>query len=143
MQHGIGWLVQRHTLRQRGIALTGPAAQTLIDPVSPGDLQQAMGPILHEWAAELLADPTLVNSRGYQSYIVLSLCRILYTRQHGAIISKPAAVQWAQQNLPERWRPLIERAWLGRQQPDLKAQPPDVSETLDFIRYALEYGRDA
>jgi hypothetical protein len=143
VQHGIGWLVQRHTLRQRGIPLTGPAPPTLIDPVSPDDLRQAMEPMLHDWAAELLADPALVSSRGYQSYIVLSLCRILYTRQHGAIVSKPAAARWAQQNLPERWRPLVERAWLGRRQPDLKAHPQDVSETLDFIGYALEYGRNA
>jgi hypothetical protein len=34
--------------------------------------------------------------------------------------------------------PLIERALVGRQTPQLKAEPEDVRGTLDFIRYALE-----
>jgi len=36
-----------------------------------------------------------------------------------------------------RWSPLIERAWIGRQHVDLKAEAEDVNETLEFIRYTL------
>ncbi len=138
MQHDSDWVVQRYTLRERGIPVVGPPAHTLIDPVSPNELRQAMVAILHGWATQILDDPAHMNSRGYQSYTVLSLCRILYTLQHGATISKRAAAQWAQDILGGQWVTLIERAWEGRQTPDLPPQPEDVNRTLDLIRYTLE-----
>lgn len=138
MQHDSDWVVQRYTLRERGITFAGPAPQTLIDPVSPNDLRQAMLAILRGWWAPMLADPAHLSSRGYQSYTVLSMCRVLYTLQYGSVVSKPVAARWAQETLDERWIPLIERAMVGRQHPQLEAPSEDVSGTLDFIRYALE-----
>lgn len=138
MQYDEGWVAQCHVLRERGITVVGPAPHTLIDPVSPDDLRQAMVAILRGWATHLLHEPTPLSHRGYQSYTVLSMCRILYTLHHGAIVSKPVAAQWAQASLDERWAPLIQRAWLGRQQPDRPASGEDLDGTLDFIRYALE-----
>ncbi len=133
-----GWVAQCHILRERGITLAGPAPHTLIDPVSPHDLRQAMVAILHGWATHILHDPAKLNGRGGQSYTALSLCRILYTLHHGAVVSKPVAARWAQATLEARWTPLIERAWIGRQNPNLPASAEDVNGTLDFIRYALE-----
>ena len=46
MRHDSDWVVQRHTLRERGITLAGPAPQTLIDPITPNDLRRAMLAIL-------------------------------------------------------------------------------------------------
>ncbi len=139
MQHDSDWLVQRDTLRERGIMLAGPAPQTLIDPVSPNDLRQAILVILHEWwEMQILHNPAQIDRRGYQSYTVLSICRLLYTLQYGTVVSKPVAARWAQATLGERWVSLIERAWVGRQNPHLSAEAGDINETLDFIRYALE-----
>ncbi|MDO9349571.1 MAG: DUF4111 domain-containing protein, partial [Anaerolineales bacterium] len=115
----------------------GPAPRTLIDPIPSDDLRQAILALLHGWAAPLLENPAEINSRGYQSYTVLSLCRILYTLHHGDVASKPVAAKWVQETLDERWTPLIDRAWVGRQNPGLKAQADDVNETLEFIRYTL------
>lgn len=136
-----GWVAQCHILRERGITLAGPAPHTLIDPVSPTDLRQAMIAILHGWATHILHDPAQLNSWGYQSYTVLSLCRILYTLQHSTVVSKPIAAQWAKETLATRWTPLLEQAWLGRQQPNLPAPAEEVNKTLAFIRYALERSR--
>lgn len=133
-----GWVVHRSVLREHGITLAGPAPQTLIDPVSPDDLRQAMAMILHGWATDILNAPELINGWGYQTYTVFSLCRILYTLEHGAVVSKPAAARWAQETLGERWRPLLGQVWEGRHHPGLKAPPDDVNGTLDLIRYALE-----
>ena len=138
IQHDAAWVIHRYILRERGMTLVGPAPHTLIDPVSPHDLRQAMVAILHGWATNILNDPARMNSHGYQSYTVLSLCRILYTLQYGAVVSKPVAAQWAQEILGEGWVPLIERAWVGRQHPQGKAQEDDVNGTLDLIRYTLE-----
>jgi predicted nucleotidyltransferase len=139
MQHDADWNVQRYILRERGITVTGPDPKTLIDPVSPADLRWAGSEVLQKWFRHFLEDPAPLKSRGYQSYTVLTMCRILYTYEHGEIVSKPAAAAWVKQNLSKEWIGLIERAWAGRQTPGLDALPEDISGTLDLIRYTLEY----
>ena len=135
VEHNQTWDIHRYILRERGIPLVGPPAHTLIDPVTPGQLRQAMRLILSKWAAHILNQPAHISGRGYQSYTVLSLCRILYTLEHGAIASKSSAAAWAQETLEERWRPLIERAWEGRHNSGGEAHPEDINATLAFIRY--------
>lgn len=140
-KHDSDWIIQRHMLREQGLVVTGPAPRTLIDPVLPNELRRAVLEILHGWWAPMLDDPTRLNSRGYQSYAVLTMCRMLYTLQYGTVVSKPVAAHWAQETLGERWVPLIERAWAGRQGPRSKAQSEDVNGTLDLIGYTLERSR--
>jgi len=141
MEHDESWIVQRYVLHKRGITLAGPAPQTLIDPVLPSDLQQAMLVILNGWASQILKEPDKLKQRGGQSYTVLSMCRILYTLQYGTVVSKPVAARWVQETLSNRWVPLIERTWAGRHNPGAEASREDVSETLEFIRYTLEQSR--
>lgn len=131
-------VIQRHTLREQGVVVAGPVPHTLIDPILPNELRRAVLEILHRWLAPMLDDPAQLNSRGYQSYTVLSMCRMLYTLQYGTVVSKPVAARWAQETLAERWVPLIERALAGRHNPQSKAQSDDVNGTLDFVRYTLE-----
>lgn len=141
VHHDAAWLVHLYVLRERGMPLTGPAPQTLIDPVSPDNLRQAMLEVLDGWVTQMYLDPAQLKYRGYQSYTVLSLCRILYTLRYGTVVSKPAAARWAQETLGERWVPLIERAWVGRHNPGLEASPEDVNGTMAFIRFSLERSR--
>ena len=140
-RHDEDWVIHRHILRERGITLTGPAPRTLIDPVTPDELREAMLPVLNGWFALIPDNPAQIKSRGYQSYTVLSLCRILYTLRFGAVVSKPVAARWAQQTLDQRWAPLIERAWVGRQNAGLEAEENDIKETIGFINYILEQSR--
>ncbi|MBA3534545.1 MAG: DUF4111 domain-containing protein [Ardenticatenales bacterium] len=137
-QHGSDWVTQRYVLRERGITVVGPPPTALIDPVSSKELRQAMRVLLQEWIVPLLHNPTPIANWGYQSYLVLSLCRILYTLQEGTVVSKPTAACWAQQTLNPQWHSLIDRAWLGRHYPDEPAPPADLSETLAFMKYASQ-----
>jgi hypothetical protein len=137
MPHDSDWVAHRHTLRERGITLAGPDIKTLVDPVSSDDLRDAMRPLLTGWIASLLNEPVPFAGRGHQSYIVLTVCRILYTMDYGEIVSKRAAANWAKESLQDRWRPLIERAWAGRQNPSLPLE--DTNETLAFIRQIVEH----
>jgi len=139
-RHDTDWVVQRHTLRERGVTLAGPTPDTLIDHVSPGDLRRAMLDAMW-WPAEILEDPARISGRGYQSYIVLTMCRVLYTLERGAVVSKREAADWASRELGERWSPLIGRAWAGRQSPRERATQEDSGETLDLIRHTLERAR--
>jgi hypothetical protein len=109
IHHDGAWDIHRHVLRERGITLAGPAPRDLIAPVSPTRLRQAMLTLLPGWASQILREPAQIKYRGYQSYTVLSLCRVLYTLQYGTVASKPVAARWAQATLSERWVPLIER----------------------------------
>jgi predicted nucleotidyltransferase len=138
MEHEADWVVQRHLLRERGLALAGPPPQTLIDLVSPDDLRAAMLPALRLWGRSLLDDPSQMSQRGYQSFSVLSICRILYTLQHGAVVSKQTAARWALATWDRRWARLIERALEGRHDPGSPAQAEDVQGTLGLIRGTLD-----
>jgi predicted nucleotidyltransferase len=141
MAHESDWIIQRHLLRERGIVVTGPDLKTLIDPVTPGQLQKAVTDVLPLWVKPIIADPMRIRARGYQSYCVLSLCRMLYTLRTGKILSKPRAAEWAMENLDTRWNPLIERALIGRQNSDLDADMDDLNETLEMMKYTVQQTR--
>ena len=138
-QHDSDWIIQRHVLRERGVVLAGPAPHTLIDADQPNDLRWAVLEMLRGWWASMLTDPTRLRSPGYQAYAVLTMCRMLYTLQHGTIVSKPTAARWAQAALSEPWLALIGRASAQRRD----AQSDNLNETQDFIRYTLERSRQA
>ncbi|MBN2386073.1 MAG: DUF4111 domain-containing protein [Anaerolineales bacterium] len=134
-----GWVLLRAVLREHGLTLAGADPRTWIAPVPADELRSAALATLEGWIMPLLARPEQIQERGWQSYIVLTLCRTLYTLEQGAIASKQAAARWAQAKLGEPWNALIERAWAGRHDPGARAAPPAVQATLDFIRYTLEH----
>jgi hypothetical protein len=136
--HDEAWNVHRSVLLERGITIVGPPPQNLIDPVSPDDLRKAMLPQLHGWAVHILEHPDLIYQRGYQSYVVLTLCRMLYTYELGQVASKPAAVRWSKQALPPQWTAVIDDAWDGRHNSSQEAQPEEIHHTLELIRYTLD-----
>jgi predicted nucleotidyltransferase len=133
-----GWVVHCHLVRTKGITLAGPDPATLIDEVPPATLRQAMRAVLTGWATGLLARPDTLRPRGHQSYVVLSLCRIRYTLETGAVVSKRRAAEWARSALDAKWRPLIDRAIVDRQRPRAPAAEEAVALTLEFIREACE-----
>jgi predicted nucleotidyltransferase len=137
--HESDWVIQRYVLRAHGVALAGPPIQTLIDPVSPSGLRQAIWELLHGWWAPMPAcRAALENSVfGYRCYAVLTMCRMLYTLAHGTVVSKPMAARWAQETIERRWTPLIRDALAWS-----PAAAPNLEETLAFIRYTCERSED-
>jgi predicted nucleotidyltransferase len=140
VQHDASWLIHRSIARDHGIQLAGPSPRELIDPVEPDALRAAMRSMLPGWKEWLLDHPERLAPRGYQSYTVLSMCRVLYTLKRGAVASKPAAARWAQAELGPQWSPLIERALEGRHIPDTHALSDDIEQTLALVRHTLAAG---
>lgn len=138
MSHESDWIIQRHMLREHGIVITGPDLKVMIDPVSVDERRRAVANVMPLWTDPILENPSKINKRGYQSYCVLSLCRMLYTLKTGDVISKRVATEWAMENIDPQWTPLIERAWIGRQNSGLEADPADIQETLEMMRYTLQ-----
>ncbi len=131
--HGRDWVIQRHILRQQGVTLAGPPPETLIDPVSPDEIRQAVRATLRDWWQGHLEDPRRLPNRDYQAFAVLTMCRALYTLQAGEIVSKPAAASWAKETLAPRWAGLIDRALAFEHDDGVD----DVAETQEFIRFTL------
>lgn len=135
--HDVDWVIERYYLREMGVALSGPPPAELVDPVAPDDMREAARETVTVWLGGLLDDPSPLAPRGYQSFVVLTACRALYTLQTGATVSKPAAARWVISATAERWAALVHRALEGRLNPGGPAAVEDIAATLDFIRYAL------
>jgi hypothetical protein len=86
------WVIHLHVLRENGLIVVGPAPRNLIDPVDPDDLRWAMAELMESWWGPMCKDtrPLLRHHIGYQAYAVLTMCRVLYTLDSGAVTSKPA-----------------------------------------------------
>ena len=138
LAHESDWIIQRHILRERGVTISGPDLRSLIDPVSQDDLRRAVARVLPLWAKPILENPSRIKKRGYQSYCVLTLCRMSYTLKHGEVLSKPNAAKWALEHMDPKWKPLIERALIGRQNSNLDADPEDLKETLEMMLYLIQ-----
>jgi hypothetical protein len=140
-EHNSNMVIQYHILREKGVVLSGPPPHTLIDPIGPDELKQAVQGTLRVWWQPMLDDPTRMQSSEYQAFAVLTMCRMLYTFQVGDVVSKPAAAKWAMEvgdghidsAQCKRFTSLIQQAntWHN-------GMPFDkLEETLDFIDYVI------
>lgn len=134
--HGFDWVIQRHILREQGVVVAGPPPQSMIDPVRPDDLRQAVRELVRAWWAPMIQNPVRLEHSEYQAYAILSMCRALHAMRYGVIVSKPFAARWAQQELGATWAIVIERALAWR--PDERLDY--LREAIDLIRYTVEYG---
>jgi hypothetical protein len=82
------------------------------------------------------------NNRFYQTFIVLSYCRMLNDFYNGYPGTKVEGANWAKENLDPSWSPLIDRTWAGRPNPEISvrqpADPVDFAETLRFVQYVID-----
>lgn len=100
----IGWPFQRLSLREYGIPIAGPLPKEFVDPVNPDDLRRSVAVVTREWQQALREDPTwLPWAREAFPFIVLTLCRCLYSLAKGGVASKPRAGRWMQERLAPRW----------------------------------------
>lgn len=135
-QHGSEWIIQRHVIREKGIVLSGPDPKSLIDPISPTALRLASTRLLVEWWEPQLQDPHRLLSSEYQSYAVLTMCRVLYTIAFGKVASKMTAAKWAKETF-SHWSLLIDKA-MGWQH---GVQLHCLKEVQRMIMFTLEAGR--
>ncbi len=143
-------LVVSWVLRERGIALWGPPARSLIDPIDLGALRDEVAAMMRGFGQAVVDGDITLDALHLQGFTVLFCCRALVTLERGRIVSKPVAADWAREALDERWRPLIARAWAdraryprGRGAPEahaaLKPSPDEAALTREFVRYAFAY----
>jgi predicted nucleotidyltransferase len=135
-------LVVRWVLREHGVTLAGPTPETLVSLVEGKKLRKEIYEVITDWGEEILQNPERYNNRFYQSFIVLSYCRMLHSLHTGRVGSKRAGADFAKSILDSRWTGLIDRTSAGRLNPSVSVRKPadsaDFEATLDFIRYVRE-----
>jgi hypothetical protein len=135
-------LVVYWTLREKGVTLAGPNARELVAPVSADALRAEISETMRNWRQQLMADPSKLNNRFYQTFAVLSYCRMLQTLETGIIESKRAGAAWAKRHMDSHWHGLIQHALDDRCDDAAirvkqKANPEDLRMTWDFMACAV------
>jgi len=131
--YGNEWIINLYWLYHHGIAIFGPEFKTFIKSVNIIDVQKAcIKDLYKEWKPKI-DDPDHLNNSHYQSYIVLNLCRILYTVLCSKVASKEISALWVKQNYPE-WKNLIEgaEAWGYGKKMNMR------DEATAFIQFAID-----
>ncbi len=152
-QRQMEWSVHDNTavtpwvLREHGIVIDGPDPETLIDPVTPEQVQQEAVGVVEVWARALIDDPDSIANAWAQQHAVLGICRFLYSAVTGSVTAKIPAGQWAIANLDPQWEPLIRRAIDDRPDPWGRVHRPADSQLLDptrrFVAHGLDYVRSS
>jgi Domain of unknown function (DUF4111) len=133
--HDANWVIERAIVRECGAVLHGPPPAMLIDPVSPEQLRAATCQQLAEVWQGRISDDVWLRPRAYAAFAVLTLCRALYTIEHGAFCSKPVAATGAGEHYPD-WQPTI--AWAVTHKADFQdTTPAELADALAFLRDAF------
>jgi predicted nucleotidyltransferase len=132
---GADWLMNWYMMCDIGVTLFGPPPRTIIAHVSKGEFIEAVIDHMRLWRESVIHT---LDSRPFQAYAILNMCRALYTIRHGEQVSKIRAAAWAEQELPE-WSATIQNALAWRrtyreQNTDHEATRP---QTLRFVTFML------
>ena len=103
-------------------------------------MRRAVAVIPAKWLEQAHSDPSWldwVHHKRAQAFVILTLCRLLYTLDCASVASKPFAARWAQKVLDRRWANLIERARVWQHE-DGNTLESDVDETVAFIQYTFD-----
>ena len=138
-------LLVRWILREKGVTLAGPEPKTLLDPISADLLRGEIFETITTWGEQILQDPSAYSNHFYQSFILLSYCRMLNDLYNGYPGSKREGAEWAKANLDSSWSDLIDRAWACRPDPAKQVWQPadahDFDQTLKFVNYVMKESR--
>jgi hypothetical protein len=131
----------RWVLRERPLVLEGADPRTFVCEVPTISLQKKMRPQLENFLRDLLTWTTFEISWS-QRYAVEATSRMLYTLEHGEVISKQDALDWATEAMPGEWRDLIDQVRQDRfLRWDDPPRPGSVERTLAFVEYVQQRAR--
>lgn len=130
--YGNEWIINNHWLYHAGVTLAGADFRTLTPAPAIAEVQKAsLRDLFREWEPKL-REPEWLDNPHYQSYLVVNLCRIVYTVMAGKIGSKAVSAAWVKGEYPQ-WKVLIEAAEVWRYGEELHRQ----TETLHFLRFVI------
>jgi hypothetical protein len=135
-----GWIFQLITLRDYAVTIAGPAPRTFVPPVDSREIFSSATKITSTWIEQAKHDLDWLpwfRLRHAHAFVVLTLCRLLYSLATGSITSKPRAARWAQENLGEPWATLIKQT-CERQSGAGEITQAEEDAALAFIEFTFE-----
>jgi predicted nucleotidyltransferase len=136
LRAGPEWVLTWYPARGNAIALIGPPAAKVIPDISFEEFGAAIrNQIGH--LSERIADNATTGSL---AYVVLTMCRSLYTLVQGEEVSKLSAAEWAQKRFPQ-WAPLIREAITWREYQWEVPQAIGTASAHEVRRFAAEIER--
>ncbi|WP_161977935.1 nucleotidyltransferase domain-containing protein [Dictyobacter kobayashii] len=128
----IQWLMDWYIVQEQGLVIVGPPAKAFIPHITSQEFIASLKDSLLSW----LAMAKEARHKGYQSYIILSMCRSLYAIKFGKQISKFKGAEWAMREY-SAWADLIQKAveWHGSS--DKSDNLASQTETVKFVVFAL------
>jgi streptomycin 3"-adenylyltransferase len=114
--------------RQHSMALAGPAATALFEPVPEGDFSRALADTIAQWNSES-------DWAGDERNVVLALARIWYSAATGRIAAKDVAATWVLERLPAEHRLVLKEmraAYSGK----VEEGPAAGMQIAAFVSYA-------
>lgn len=130
----------RWILRERGVALAGPATTDLIDTVPPEAMRGEMRKQIPSIVPDLLSWATL-DIAWVQRYLVSTTCRMLYTLKTAEVASKQQALEWAIGEFDTEWEQLLRQVIADRARGlifDEAPRPGAVERSLTFVQHAQQ-----
>lgn len=131
--YGNEWIINQYLLYKHGISLIGPDFKTLVKPIDIEDVREAcIRDLFEEWEPKI-NDPEWLTNSHYQSYIVLNLCRILYTASCHETATKKSSATWVKREFGPRWTMLIQIAEDWEYGKEMNEQ----EEAIEFIKFVI------
>ncbi|MEI2810918.1 MAG: aminoglycoside adenylyltransferase domain-containing protein [Nocardioides sp.] len=128
----------RWILKNRGLVITGPPADSLLPQVPTQALRDEAAALAVQRHHYALADPQYLENGWGQPHEVLTNCRMLYSASTGQVASKNGAARWCIGVLPTEWRELIEAAIADRPNPWERVQKQADSRLTTLTRRFIE-----
>ena len=131
----------RWILVNRPFVLAGTDSREFVCDVPAATLQMKMRPQIENFLVDLRTWARFDIS-WTQRYAVEASSRMLYTLEHGEVISKPEALTWAAERLPIEWRDLIEQVQQDRLvRWNNPPRPGSMERAVAFVEYLQERAR--
>jgi hypothetical protein len=131
----------RWVLRNRPLILAGTDPREFACHVPAALLQAKMRPQIQDFLVDLRTWAPF-DIGWTQRYAVEAINRMLYTLEHGEVISKQDALSWAAETLPLEWRDLIEQVRQDRLVSwNAPPRPGSMEHAVAFVEYIQRRAR--
>lgn len=109
--YGNEWIINNYILQEYGVALYGKPFKELVPLIDISDVKKAcIRDFYKEWLPKTDNDRNSLDDNHIQSYVVLNICRILYTINTNKVGSKTVSSEWVKINLLPEYSDLIVKA---------------------------------
>lgn len=133
IEAGSEWFMNWYLVITYGKTIFGPTPSTFIPHLTKEEFIAATIEQAKYWQTHIENART---SRPYQGYVVMTLCRALYTVTYGEQVSKKKAADWVATQFP-RYADLIADTFIWREQ--VKDKNVDDSLTYPIVKQFVEH----